>query len=81
MRRVPTTPISVGAWRNTDAEIFNADFADDVLWGTPFGMTVVGYAREAPLAIRVLQPGRDPVLDLQIDLGGTDDRPSASKVM
>jgi uncharacterized protein (TIGR02246 family) len=26
-----------------DADEFNADFADDVMWGTPFGMTVVGY--------------------------------------
>jgi uncharacterized protein (TIGR02246 family) len=26
-----------------DADAYNADFADDVLWGTPFGMTVVGY--------------------------------------
>jgi uncharacterized protein (TIGR02246 family) len=26
-----------------DAEVFNAHFADDVLWGTPFGDTVLGY--------------------------------------
>lgn len=26
-----------------DADVFNADFASDVLWGTPYGDTVVGY--------------------------------------
>jgi uncharacterized protein (TIGR02246 family) len=26
-----------------DADVFNADFAADVLWGTPYGDTVVGY--------------------------------------
>lgn len=26
-----------------DADVFNAHFADDVLWGTPFGDTVLGY--------------------------------------
>jgi uncharacterized protein (TIGR02246 family) len=28
---------------DTDAQIFNADFADDVMWGSPYGATVVGY--------------------------------------
>lgn len=26
-----------------DADVFNAQFAQDVSWGTPFGATVVGY--------------------------------------
>jgi uncharacterized protein (TIGR02246 family) len=26
-----------------DADLFNADFASDVLWGTPYGDTVIGY--------------------------------------
>ncbi|SEH69967.1 conserved hypothetical protein [Mycolicibacterium rutilum] len=26
-----------------DAELYNAHFADDVLWGSPFGATVAGY--------------------------------------
>lgn len=26
-----------------DADTYNAQFADDVLWGTPYGETVVGY--------------------------------------
>ena len=28
---------------DTDAQIFNADFADDVMWGSPYGATVIGY--------------------------------------
>jgi len=28
---------------DTDARTFNADFADDVMWGSPYGATVVGY--------------------------------------
>jgi uncharacterized protein (TIGR02246 family) len=27
-----------------DADVFNAHFADDVTWGTPYGQTVSGYA-------------------------------------
>jgi uncharacterized protein (TIGR02246 family) len=26
-----------------DAQTYNADFADDVMWGSPYGATVVGY--------------------------------------
>ena len=26
-----------------DAEVYNAHFADDVLWGSPYGATVTGY--------------------------------------
>lgn len=26
-----------------DAETYNADFGDDVMWGSPYGATVVGY--------------------------------------
>jgi uncharacterized protein (TIGR02246 family) len=28
---------------NADAEAYNAQFADDVLWGSPYGATVVGF--------------------------------------
>lgn len=28
---------------DTDAQVFNADFADDVMWGSPYGATVIGY--------------------------------------
>jgi uncharacterized protein (TIGR02246 family) len=26
-----------------DAETYNADFADDVMWGSPYGATLIGY--------------------------------------
>jgi uncharacterized protein (TIGR02246 family) len=26
-----------------DAELYNADFSDDVMWGGPYGATVIGY--------------------------------------
>ena len=29
---------------SADAEIYNADFAEDVMWGSPYGATVIGYA-------------------------------------
>jgi uncharacterized protein (TIGR02246 family) len=46
-----------------DAEIYNAHFADDVLWGTPFGETVVGYeplhaVHSRLLPARVVGPSR-----------------------
>ena len=28
---------------DADAETYNADFADDVMWGSPYGATVFGY--------------------------------------
>ena len=28
---------------SADAEAYNADFADDVMWGSPYGATVIGY--------------------------------------
>jgi len=28
---------------SADAEAYNADFADDVMWGSPYGATVLGY--------------------------------------
>jgi uncharacterized protein (TIGR02246 family) len=28
---------------NADAEIYNAHFADDVMWGSPYGATVIGF--------------------------------------
>jgi uncharacterized protein (TIGR02246 family) len=28
---------------SADAEAYNADFAEDVMWGSPYGATVIGY--------------------------------------
>jgi len=28
---------------SADAETYNADFADDVIWGSPYGATLIGY--------------------------------------
>jgi uncharacterized protein (TIGR02246 family) len=28
---------------SADAEVYNADFAEDVMWGSPYGATVIGY--------------------------------------
>jgi uncharacterized protein (TIGR02246 family) len=28
---------------SADAESYNADFAEDVMWGSPYGATIVGY--------------------------------------
>jgi uncharacterized protein (TIGR02246 family) len=28
---------------SADAETYNADFADDVMWGSPYGATLIGY--------------------------------------
>jgi uncharacterized protein (TIGR02246 family) len=28
---------------SADAETYNADFAEDVMWGSPYGATVIGY--------------------------------------
>jgi uncharacterized protein (TIGR02246 family) len=28
---------------SADAELYNADFSDDVMWGSPYGATVSGY--------------------------------------
>jgi uncharacterized protein (TIGR02246 family) len=28
---------------DADAETYNADFVDDVMWGSPYGATVIGY--------------------------------------
>ena len=28
---------------DADAQVYNSDFADDVLWGSPYGATVIGY--------------------------------------
>jgi len=28
---------------SADAQTYNADFADDVMWGSPYGATVIGY--------------------------------------
>jgi hypothetical protein len=28
---------------SADAQTYNADFAEDVMWGSPYGATVIGY--------------------------------------
>ena len=28
---------------SADAEIYNSDFGDDVMWGSPYGATLIGY--------------------------------------
>lgn len=30
-------------WDDNDADLSNRPFADDILWGSPFGATVQGY--------------------------------------
>ena len=37
-----------------DADVFNAHFSADVLWGTPYGKTVVGYDALHPIHQRML---------------------------
>ncbi len=32
-----------------DAETYNADFADDVMWGSPYGATLIGYDTLHPI--------------------------------
>lgn len=40
-----------------DAEIYNRHFADDVIWGSPFGETVVGYDKLHFIHKRLQQQG------------------------
>jgi uncharacterized protein (TIGR02246 family) len=41
-----------------DADAYNRHFADDVLWGSPFGATVHGYEQLHAIHVRLLQQGR-----------------------
>jgi uncharacterized protein (TIGR02246 family) len=41
-----------------DADAYNRDFADDVLWGSPFGATVHGYEQLHAIHVRLLEQGR-----------------------
>jgi alkyl hydroperoxide reductase subunit AhpF len=40
-------------WDTHDAEISNRHFAQDVLWGGPFGASVTGYARLHAIHVRL----------------------------
>ena len=46
------------AWiKSGNAEEYNAHFAADVLWGSPFGATVVGYDALHPIHQQLLDDG------------------------
>lgn len=40
-----------------DADIYNRHFAEDVLWGSPFGATVAGYDAIHPIHVRLNAQG------------------------
>lgn len=42
---------------HADAETYNADFADDVMWGSPYGATVNGYDTLHSIHRRMHQQG------------------------
>jgi uncharacterized protein (TIGR02246 family) len=42
---------------SADAEIYNADFAEDVMWGSPYGATVIGYDALHSIHRGMFQPG------------------------
>ena len=41
-----------------DADLYNRHFADDVMWGSPFGATVQGYERLHAIHVRLNAEGR-----------------------
>jgi PPOX class F420-dependent enzyme/OxyR family protein/uncharacterized protein (TIGR02246 family) len=45
-------------WDQRDAEITNAHFANDILWGSPFGATLQGYEQLHAIHVRLKQQGR-----------------------
>jgi PPOX class F420-dependent enzyme/OxyR family protein/uncharacterized protein (TIGR02246 family) len=45
-------------WDQHDADITNAHFADDILWGGPFGATLEGYEQLHAIHVRLKQQGR-----------------------
>jgi uncharacterized protein (TIGR02246 family) len=44
-----------------DAEMLNAQFAADVIWGSPYGALVDGYERLHPIHVRFQQHPKGPV--------------------
>jgi uncharacterized protein (TIGR02246 family) len=44
-------------WDDNDADLSNRHFADDILWGSPFGATVQGYEQLHAIHVRLKQQG------------------------
>lgn len=44
-------------WDENDADLSNRHFADDILWGSPFGATVQGYQQLHAVHVRLKQQG------------------------
>ena len=42
---------------SADAEAYNADFAEDVMWGSPYGATVIGYDALHPIHRGMFESG------------------------
>ena len=42
---------------SADAEAYNADFAEDVMWGSPYGATVIGYDALHPIHRAMFESG------------------------
>jgi uncharacterized protein (TIGR02246 family) len=45
-------------WDEHDADISNAHFANDIVWGTPFGVTLQGYKQLRAIHVRLKQQAR-----------------------
>jgi PPOX class F420-dependent enzyme/OxyR family protein/uncharacterized protein (TIGR02246 family) len=45
-------------WDEHDADVANRHFANDVMWGSPFGATVRGYAELHAIHVRLKKQGR-----------------------
>jgi PPOX class F420-dependent enzyme/OxyR family protein/uncharacterized protein (TIGR02246 family) len=45
-------------WDEHDADVSNRHFADDLMWGSPFGATVDGYDQLHAIHVRLKQQGR-----------------------
>jgi uncharacterized protein (TIGR02246 family) len=41
-----------------DADVYNRHFADDILWGSPFGATLQGYEQLHAIHVRLQKEGR-----------------------
>jgi uncharacterized protein (TIGR02246 family) len=44
-------------WDDDDADLSNRHFADDILWGSPFGATLQGYEQLHAIHLRLKQQG------------------------
>jgi uncharacterized protein (TIGR02246 family) len=45
-------------WDQHDADVTNAHFANDIVWGSPFGVTLQGYEPLHAIHVRLKQQGR-----------------------